>query len=86
MNHALRPLQPATKDGEYIHHTLQEWLNRLLKDVNRALALISSGGALRVPSMDTADRDALAAEAGDTIYNEDTGTLQAYLGGAWVNL
>jgi hypothetical protein len=51
------------------------------------LDLTSTTGALLVPRMTTAQRDALTAAAnGMIIYNTSTNTLQGRQGGAWTNL
>lgn len=50
------------------------------------LELASTIGALLVPRMTTAQRDALTAVNGMIIYNSTTATMQGYVAGAWANL
>ena len=50
------------------------------------LELQSTVGALLLPRMTTAQRDALTAVNGMLIYNSTTGVTEAYEGGAWVNV
>jgi hypothetical protein len=51
-----------------------------------ALEVDSTTGALLLPRMTTAQRNALTAVAGMLIYNSTTGVLEAYEGAAWVNI
>ena len=41
--------------------------------------------AIQLPTMTTAQRDALTPIAGMIIYNTTTGTIQQYVSGAWEN-
>lgn len=50
------------------------------------LDLTSTIGALLVPRMTTAQRDALTAANGMIIYNTTTATMQGYINGAWANM
>lgn len=50
------------------------------------LELSSTTGALLLPRMTTAQRNALTAVNGMVIYNTTTGVIEGYEGGAWVNL
>ena len=50
------------------------------------LDLPMTDGALVVPRMTTAQRDALTAANGMIIYNTTTATMQGRVAGAWVNL
>lgn len=50
------------------------------------LDLSSTTGALLVPRMTTAQRDALTAVDGMVIYNTTTTVLECREAGAWVNL
>lgn len=51
-----------------------------------ALQIESTTGALIVPRMTTAQRDALTAVNGMIIYNTDTNTMQGRINGAWTNM
>lgn len=45
-----------------------------------------TGGAFRVPTLTTTERDALTPGNGDLIYNTSDNKFQGYENGAWVNL
>jgi len=51
-----------------------------------ALQIDSTTGALIVPRMTTAQRDALTAVNGMIIYNTTTNTMQGRINGAWANM
>ena len=51
-----------------------------------ALQIDSTTGALIVPRMTTAQRDALTAVNGMIIYNTTTNTMQGRINGAWTNM
>ena len=51
-----------------------------------ALQIESTTGALIVPRMTTAQRDALTAVNGMIIYNTTTNTMQGRINGAWANM
>ncbi|NBU24015.1 MAG: hypothetical protein EBS38_08985, partial [Actinobacteria bacterium] len=51
-----------------------------------ALQIESTTGALIVPRMTTAQRDALTALNGMIIYNTTTNTMQGRINGAWANM
>ena len=58
-------------------------------DINLTAAsqVIVTGSPLRLASFTTTERDALSGTAnGDLIYNVTLSKIQAYAGGAWVNL
>lgn len=42
--------------------------------------------SFRIPNMTTLERDALTGVNGLTVYNTDTGTIQIFDGGVWVNI
>ena len=46
---------------------------------------ISAGGQLTLPSVTTAQRDALTPATGMIVYNTDTASIQKYNGTAWEN-
>jgi hypothetical protein len=50
------------------------------------LNVVSTTGAVLLPRMTTAQRNALTAVAGMIIYNTTTGVIEGYEGAAWVNL
>ena len=50
------------------------------------LDITGTTGALLVPRMTTAQRDALTATNGMVLYNTTTNTMQGYINGAWTNL
>lgn len=50
------------------------------------LDIQGTDGALRLPRLTTAQRDALSPANGDIIYNTTTATVQARTGGSWSNL
>ena len=51
-----------------------------------AVEISSTTGALLLPRLTTAQRDALTAVDGMTYYNSDTAKAQIRAGGAWVDL
>lgn len=52
--------------------------------VNSGMIVNTTTGALRLPTLTTVQRDAIALpSAGDTIYNTTTGTEEVYNGSAW---
>lgn len=70
-------LRPVTPD-DHAHN---------LRVLLALLARLLPHGALQLPSMSTAERDAIAAPTdGMAIYNTTTGQVQAREGGAWVDL
>lgn len=49
-------------------------------------AVVVTSSPLRLASFTYAERDALAAQNGDIIYNTDDNKIQGYQNGAWINL
>lgn len=57
-----------------------------LPATSAALDIQATTGALLVPRMTTAQRDALTPTNGMIIYNTTTTTMQGYIAGAWANM
>lgn len=51
-----------------------------------SLTITGSTGTVQLPTLTTTQRDALTAVNGMLIYNTTDSKIQAYAGGAWVNL
>jgi hypothetical protein len=49
-------------------------------------AVVITSSPVRMASFTTAERDALASQNGDMIYNETTNKFQGYANGSWVDL
>lgn len=49
-------------------------------------AVAIEGGPLRLPGLNTSQRDNITAANGDVIYNITNNKIQAYQDGAWINL
>ena len=58
----------------------------ILKDVLNPAGGTSTAKTTLLPTMTTAQRDALTAANGMIIYNTTTGKFQGYEAGAWTNL
>lgn len=55
-------------------------------DVSAKLEISSTTGALLLPRMTTAQRDALTAVNGMLIYNSNTNKIEGYENGSWVDI
>jgi hypothetical protein len=58
--------------------------NNLVLDAGNAVVI--NNGSLRLNSITTTNRDQLASQNGDIIYNNTTHKFQGYANGAWVDL